>query len=590
MSRNLIALQNRFLGSGDSAYDHLAKIAEERGAITNADIEALAQEKNLPPAFLRTVAKFYDDMRIEEPSQSRLRLCNGEACVVADASGCAKTLTEAVDEQGSLGEVTCLGYCGSGPIGLLETSDQHQVFSLIDVDLEELAQTLNNGDSIDYPEPQNSIYPATGDANILLRHMAAGDVTSLSDAQASGVYTGLKKALQMSPEAVIAEVVASQLRGRGGAGFPAGRKLQTVADAPAKNGIKYIVVNADEGDAGAYIDKELFERDPHSVIEGTIIAAYAVGATEGYIYLRGEYPRAQTVVARALEEAETANLLGDDILGSGFNLKLKLVKGHGAYICGEETSLLRSLEGVPAQVSPKPPYPAVKGFRGAPTLVHNVESLATYPTIINDGGARYAQLGYGRTRGTKLISLNTAVKRPGLYEVECGTTIRTLIFDLAGGMAEGLVFKAVQIGGPLGGILDKSQLDLPLDFEAFDQANALLGHAGAVVFDQSVDLVRIGRGLMKFCAVESCGKCFPCRLGSLRGTDLFDKILEGRGSQADLDLLAELNETMRFGSLCALGGAIPLPMDNLLTRFIDEFKQYIEGAETPAALKRGHES
>ena len=253
------------------------------------------------------------------------------------------------------------------------------------------------------------------------------------------------------------------------------------------------------------------------------------------------------------------------------------MRGHGAYVCGEETSLLRSLEGVPAQVSPKPPYPAISGLNGAPTLVNNVETLANLPAIVGDGGAAYAAVGYGRSRGTKLVSLNTAVARPGLYEVPLGTTIRELIFDLAGGMAEGLRLKAVQIGGPLGGILDESQLDLPLDFEALAEAGAMLGHAGVVVFPQGTDMVAVGRGLMKFCAVESCGKCFPCRLGAVRGTEIFDKLLDGRGEEGDIALLESLSETMRYGSLCALGGGIPIPIDNLLTSFRGEFDALLGG-------------
>jgi NADH:ubiquinone oxidoreductase subunit F (NADH-binding)/NADH:ubiquinone oxidoreductase subunit E len=591
MTSNLIALQNRFLGAGETIYDRLAQVVEEKGAIDAEDILRLAKEANLPPSLVRSVAKFYDDLRREQPKAKRLNLCNGEACVAAGAEPCAKQLASACGEDVAVGEVTCLGYCGDGPIALFIAEGKQRIFSLQGLDLDALGASIGRDEERHEPEPENRIYPASGAANILLGRMVAGDVAALDAARQAGVYEAFTAALKGEPEAVLAAIEASQMRGRGGAGFPAGRKLRTVADAPTKeDGKRYVVVNADEGDAGAYIDKELLERDPHTVIEGTLLAAFAVGASEGFIYLRAEYPRAQRVVAKALAEAQAAGLLGSDIQASGFSFELKLVRGHGAYICGEETSLLRSLEGVPAQVSPKPPYPAVQGFRGSPTAVHNVESLANYPFIVSAGGAAYAALGYERTRGTKLVSLNAAVQRPGLYEVECGTTLRSIIFDLAGGMADGLTFKAVQVGGPLGGILGEQHLELPLDFEAYHQAGALLGHAGIVVYDQSVDLIQIGRGLMKFCAVESCGKCFPCRIGALRGTELFDKILEGRGKQADLDLLAELNETMRYGSLCALGGAIPLPMDNLLTWFMPEFRRYIEGAETPAMLSEGEGS
>jgi NADH:ubiquinone oxidoreductase subunit F (NADH-binding)/NADH:ubiquinone oxidoreductase subunit E len=584
MTSNLIALQNRFLGAGETIYDRLAQLAQEKGALSDEDLDNLAKSTNLPESFVRSVAKFYDDLRHHQPAGKRLNICNGEPCFAAGGGACKKTLASSCGEGVEVGDVTCLGYCGDGPIALLEGDGKHQVFSLWQQDLAALAQTVTDGGSIELAEPTNRLYPAQGDANILLRNMVQGDVTDLGAARAAGIYQALTDALQGDPEAVIAEIEASQLRGRGGAGFPAGRKLRTVAEAPDKGGKRYVVVNADEGDAGAYIDKELLEQDPHTVIEGTLLAAYAVGATEGFLYLRAEYPRAQRVVAAALAQAKDAGLLGQGILGTDFDFELHLILGHGAYICGEETSLLRSLEGVPAQVSPKPPYPAVEGYKGQPTAVHNVESLACYPPIMQRGGEAYAKLGYERSRGTKLVSLNTAVKRPGLYEVEMGISLRELIFDLAGGMAEGLTFKAVQVGGPLGGIMAEGQLDIALDFESFNRAGVLLGHAGIVVYDSSVDLIEIGRGLMKFCAVESCGKCFPCRIGSLRGTELFDKILEGRGKQADLDLLAELNETMRLGSLCALGGAIPLPMDNLLRWFMPEFRRYVDGAQTPEIL------
>ncbi len=581
MSANLIALQNRFLGRGDTVYDRLARWRDEHGrAPTDAELSALAEELSLPPAHVRTVAKFYDDLR-RAGATRRLRICNGEACAVAGAQRCHER-AQALDlEDFEVGEVTCVGHCGSGPNAMLETSEGASVFRLDDAALQTLAEALKAGTPHALPTPSNVIHRAEGD--VLMRHFEAG-VHELKTARGKGAYAALERALKGEPLDVLRAVDLSKIRGRGGAGFPAGRKLQTVAAAPSNDGKRYVVCNADEGDAGAYIDKELLERDPHAVLEGMALAAFAVGADEGFVYLRAEYPRAQSIVADALRDAAAANLLGDDILGSGFTFHIRLVKGHGAYVCGEETSLLRSLEGVPAQVSPKPPYPAVQGLRGKPTVVNNVETLAAFPWIVANGGEAYAALGYGDSRGTKLVSLNDAVAKPGLYEVELGTTLRTLIFDRAGGMSTGN-FKALQVGGPLGGIFGPAHLDLPLDFEALKDAGGMLGHAGIVVFSDDVDLVRIGRGLMKFCAVESCGKCFPCRIGSVRGTELFDKILEGRGVQADLELLAELGETMLYGSLCALGGGVPVPIDNLLTHFIDDFAKYVPGARTPQRLR-----
>ena len=585
MSKNLIALQNRFLGLGDTVYDRLARLKAEKGHISADDISALAKTLSLPTAHVRTVAHFYDELVPSDaaPKAAQVRVCNGEACAVAGGGGCKQRLAAALQDA-DIGDVTCVGRCGSGPNALVTLDHHETVVSLPDdASLDALISSIEAKEQPRAAAPNAVYLPPEGKPNVLLRSfIAAGG--RLKDAEAVGAYQTLGAALEGDPESIIDAVKASQLRGRGGAGFPAGIKLATVRSSPSSSGERYVVLNADEGDAGAYIDKELLDRAAHTVIEGMILAAYAVGANEGWVYLRGEYPRSLEVFGLALQDARDAGYLGDDILNSGFSFHVHLVRGHGAYICGEETSLLRSLEGVPAQVTPKPPYPAVEGLRGAPTLVNNVETIANLPFIVQHGGAKYAEHGYEKSRGTKLVSLNSVVERPGLYEVELGTTLRELIFDLAGGMADGKTFKAVQVGGPLGGIFNESKLDLPLDFDALASAGGLLGHAGVVVYPDEVDLVEIGRGLMRFCAVESCGKCFPCRLGSVRGAEVFDKILDGRGAQSDLDLLAELSETMRYGSLCALGGAIPIPIDNLLTWFVSEFDKHIPGAQIPDLL------
>jgi formate dehydrogenase iron-sulfur subunit len=579
MSANLIALQNRFLGQGETVYDRLARLREDKGALADDDLLALAKELKLPPAHVRTVAKFYDELKTSAPSKVALRVCNGEACEVAGAEGCRQRIAGAdIGDDVEVGYITCVGYCGSGPNALVQIGHEEAVVSLRDRGLDAVVAAAKKGVLPELEEPKNALFDPPEEKNVLMRFMRAAP--GLEGAKAAGAYRALDEARKMEPQAVIDEVKASKIRGRGGAGFPAGIKLQTVRDAPSKKG-RVVVLNADEGDAGAYIDKELMERAPHTVIEGMAIAAHAVGATEAIVYLRGEYPTCHGIWTKAVKDAEEAGLLGD--------LEIRTVRGHGAYICGEETSLLRSLEGVPAQVSPKPPYPAVEGLRGAPTLVNNVETLAAFPYIVSEGGAAYAALGHGESRGTKLVSLNTAVAKPGLYEVELGTSLRTLLFELAGGMADGKEFKAAQIGGPLGGIFGEQHLDVPMTFEDLAAAGGMLGHAGIVVYGDDVDLVKIGRGLMKFCAIESCGKCFPCRIGSVRGTELFDKILAGEGSQSDIDLLAELDETMRVGSLCALGGAIPMPIDNLLAWFIGDFREYVPDAKTPAMVAARYE-
>lgn len=580
MSSNLIALSNRFLGRGETIYDRLAALREEKGALDPGDLDRLAKENNLPVAMVRSVAKFYDELRSETAAKYHLRVCNGESCAIAGSAEQRAHLSETVgDGDVRVGEITCLGYCGSGPNAMLDGPTGRQVFSLAEAGAQaQLAKALRAGETVSLPEPDNTIHSTDG-PDVLLGRFGLAEIGAAREA---GVYASFEAALKSEPQNVIDELTASRLRGRGGAGFPAGRKLATVRGAPSKSGDKYVVVNADEGDAGAFIDKELLEQAPHTVIEGMLMAAFAVGANEGFVYLRGEYPRALAIFERALDEARAAGLIGENILGSGFDFSCKLVPGHGAYICGEETSLLRSLEGVVAQVSPKPPYPAIEGFRAAPTVVNNVETLASFPWILEHGGAKYAELGHGESRGTKLLSVSGAVARPGLYEVELGATLRHVVDDLCGGVPGGKALKALQIGGPLGGIFAPQHLDLPLDFEALAEAGGMLGHGGIVVYDEDVDLVQIGRGLMKFCAIESCGKCFPCRIGSVRATEIFDKILDGRGTQADIDLLAEVNETMAVGSLCALGGGIPIPIHNLLTFFADEFARHVPGAKTPA--------
>ena len=585
MSTNLIALQNRFLGRGETIYDKLSRLRMERGVITGEDISTLAEQLRLPKALVRSVAEFYDELSPGAPSKRRLHVCNGEGCAARGGAMAQARLDTALADVADLelGEMTCLGYCGEGPNAMLEQDDEQHVFSLAGEAEATVIAALVAGQTPELAEPTNFVQmPEDPSTSVLLSRFAV-DV-DLTSARAAGAYASLAKMLKRGPDALLDELDASKLRGRGGAGFPAGRKLRTVRGAPCPDGVRYLVVNADEGDAGAFIDKELMERDPHGVIEGMLLAAFACGASEGFFYLRAEYPRAQRIMAAALDEARAAGLLGKGILGSGFTFDVRLVRGHGAYICGEETSLLRSLEGVPAQVSYKPPYPAEQGYRGAPTAVHNVETLACMPFIAREGGKTYAAFGKGESRGMKLFSVAGAVARPGLFELPLGVTLRELIYDHAGGMAEGASFRAAMVGGPLGGVHGEGDLDLPLTIEDLAAVGGMLGHGSVVVFSSETDLVRLGRDLMRFCAVESCGKCFPCRLGSVRGVELFDEILEGRGEQRHIELLAELSETMRVGSLCALGGAIPTPIDLLMKNFIQAFREHVPDAQVPALL------
>jgi formate dehydrogenase iron-sulfur subunit len=590
MSRNLIALQNKFLGHGQTVYDALSRLHAQQGHVGDADIERLAQEFHLPRAHVRATARFYEELSHATPAQHVVKVCNGEACRCAGYEAAARALRErlGVAEMGGTSaagvrveHVTCLGYCGLGPNAMIDGLP----LSLREAGaIERVVAHVTGRAGHGLAEPANPVYlPAPGKPCVLLRRFGA-DATSLAAARSAGAYRALEQAVtRMTPEQVIKEVKTSELRGRGGAGFPAGIKLETVRMAAAPAGRKFVVVNGDEGDAGSYIDKELFERDPHGQLEGVLIAAYAAGAREAIVYIRFEYPRAIAIMRRAIEEARAGGLIGRPLFGSDFACEARVVQGAGAYICGEETSLLRSLEGVPAIVSYKPPFPAQQGLWGCPTAVNNVETLHNLPWIVEHGGAAYAALGVERSRGTKLVSLNTRVQRPGLYEIELGMTLRELIFDLAGGMAAGQRFKAAQVGGPLGGIFPERLLDTPLAFEPMMKAGGMLGHAGVVVYSQEDDLIEIGRALMHFCAIESCGKCFPCRIGAVRGTELFDRMLQGGVSDARLALLAELCDTMEMGSLCALGGMIPIPIRNLLQFFPEEFDRYRGGAAAAAS-------
>ena len=361
----------------------------------------------------------------------------------------------------------------------------------------------------------------------------------------------------------------SGLRGRGGAAFPAGIKWQTVLDTEADR--KYVVCNADEGDSGTFADRLLMEADPYQLIEGMAIAGLAVGATQGYIYLRSEYPMAHKVLAAAIDRAREAGYLGQDIRGSGRSFDIVLRLGAGAYICGEETSLLDSLEGKRGMVRVKPPLPAVEGLFGMPTLIHNVLTLAAATTVLAEGAAHYAQAGSGRSRGTLTVQLAGNIRRGGLVELPFGVTLRELLEDYGGGTLSGRPIRAVQVGGPLGAYLPESQWDTPLDYEAFAEVGAMVGHGGIVVFDDTVDMAQQARFAMEFCAVESCGKCTPCRIGSTRGVEVIDRVVAGEERDANLALLQDLCDTMEHGSLCAMGGLTPNPVRSALAHFAEDF-------------------
>ncbi len=395
------------------------------------------------------------------------------------------------------------------------------------------------------------------------------DPLSVDDYTSYGGIRGLRQALAMTPAEVVETVVESGLRGRGGAGFPTGIKWRTVLG--AQSDLKFVCCNADEGDSGTFADRMLIEGDPFTLIEGMTIAAYAVGASEGYVYLRSEYPDAVATLRAAIELARTEGWLGADILGSGFEFDLHVRVGAGAYICGEETSMLESLEGKRGMVRAKPPIPALEGLFGLPTVVNNVLSLATVPTILADGAATYAAYGVGRSLGTSVFQLGGNVARGGIVETAFGITLGELVNEFGGGTSSGRPIRAVQVGGPLGAYLPVSQFDLPMDYEAFAAAGAMVGHGGIVVFDETVDMAAMARFAFEFCAAESCGKCTPCRVGAVRGVETIDRIVANDNREKNLVVLDDLCDLMTDGSLCAMGGLTPLPVRSAVRHFGKDF-------------------
>jgi len=431
------------------------------------------------------------------------------------------------------------------------------------------ADFLNNGSHRLALGLTESIVHLRSQQRLTFERVGVIEPDSLDDYLAHGGYLGLRSALSLKPAEIVQAVTDSGLRGRGGAAFPTGIKWKTVLDTQAAQ--KYVTCNADEGDSGTFADRMLMEGDPFVLIEGMTIAALAVGATRGFIYLRVEYPHAHRALTKAIDIAYEQHYLGENILGSGHRFDLEVRLGAGAYICGEETSMLESLEGRRGEVRVRPPLPAVKGLFGQPTIVNNVISLASVPIILAKGADYYRGFGVGRSRGTLPIQLAGNLKRTGLVERAFGITLRELLYEYGGGSASGRPLRAVQIGGPLGAYVPASQFDTVVDYETLSGIGALLGHGGIVAFDDTVDMARMARYAMEFCANESCGKCTPCRIGSTRGVEVIDRILAGVDRAGNVQLLEELCETMAEGSLCGLGGMTPFPVRSALGHFRDDF-------------------
>jgi formate dehydrogenase iron-sulfur subunit len=410
-----------------------------------------------------------------------------------------------------------------------------------------------------------------GQTRITFARCGVVDPASITDYRANGGFEGLGRARAIGPEKTIEAMTVSGLRGRGGAGFPAGIKWKTVGDAPGE--MKYIVCNADEGDSGTFADRMILEGDPFELIEGMAIAGLAVGAAKGFVYSRSEYPHANRALQKALDAVRADGALG------AFDIELRV--GAGAYVCGEETSLLESLEGKRGQVRAKPPLPAHKGFLGRPTVVNNVLTLATAPWILAHGGEAYAALGTGRSRGTQPIQLAGNVRCPGLYEAPFGLTLGQIVMAIGGGTASGRPVRAVQCGGPLGAYFPPALFDTVYDYETFAAREGLIGHGGVVVFDDTVDMAAQARFAFEFCAIESCGKCTPCRIGSVRGMETVQKVIDGVDVAANLELVEDLCHTLKFGSLCALGGFTPYPVMSAITHFPEDFSPQTRGVARP---------
>jgi NADH-quinone oxidoreductase subunit F len=417
---------------------------------------------------------------------------------------------------------------------------------------------------------------------ISLRNCGNIDPESIDHYIANGGYEGLAKALRMKPQEVIDEIKKSGLRGRGGAGFPTGVKWQFCHDAPGN--IKYVICNADEGDPGAFMDRALLEGDPHAVIEGILIGAYAIGATEGYIYIRAEYPLAIQRLRIAIKQMEEYGLIGDDIMGSGFRFHIKIKEGAGAFVCGEETALMASIEGKRGMPRSRPPFPAQSGLWGKPTTINNVETWSNVSAIFPKGAEWYASYGTEKSKGTKNFSLAGKIVRTGLIEVPMGISLREIVYDIGGGIPEGKRLKAVQTGGPSGGFIPESLIDLPVDYESLAQAGSIMGSGGMVVIDDDTCMVDITKFFLTFTQAESCGKCIPCRWGTKQMLDILEDIAGGRGRPGDIELLQELAESVKDGSLCGLGQTAPNPVLTSIRYFRDEYKAHIEEKRCPALV------
>ena len=525
-------------------------------------------------------------------------LCGGTGCLSSHSSEIAEKFRNVLAEKGLDDKVTvnmvgCFGFCSQGPFVKIYPEDTlYRLVKIEDVD-EIVASDIENNTIVErllYVDPvtkekvakQDEINFYKKQRRVALHGCGIINPEDINEALGFGGYQGLRRALTMTQQEVIDEIMKSGLRGRGGGGFPAGRKWQFAYD--QKNDEKYVVCNGDEGDPGAFMDRSILEGNPLAVVEGMVIAGYAIGAQNGYFYVRAEYPTAVKRLRIAIREAEEIGLLGDNILGSDFSFRCHIRLGAGAFVCGEETALLNSIMGKRGMPRPRPPFPAISGLWGKPTIVNNVETLACVPFILRNGYEEFAKVGTERSKGTKVFALGGKVNNVGLVEVPMGTTLRELIFDIGGGIPGGKKFKAIQTGGPSGGCLTEEYLDEPIDFDNLVAKGSMMGSGGAIVMDEDNCMVDVAKFYMEFICDESCGKCTPCRIGTKRMLEILTRITEGKGTMKDLEELDELSQTVKTNSLCALGQTSSNPIVSTLTHFRDEYIAHIVDKKCPAHI------
>lgn len=548
MSDNLSELLGR-KGVKDNFFDKLGNLSQHTGSPSEEDMEKLAKEFLIGNANAYGTASFYDFLKPENQGK-KAYVCNGTACLCAGTQDYVVKTLKTHFNANEIGHMTCLGRCHEN--AAFHINKKNYSGNAIN----NLDAILTSDDSLN-----QDIYTVKASGKSILTK----EFTSIDD-----FYQPFLNALKTDSKDVLNEIKNSNLRGRGGAGFPMGMKLEFCQK--AQNETKFIICNADEGDPGAYSDRYLLEKQPHSVLFGMLISGYVTQATHGILYIRAEYPEAVTVVQKAIDEIRKKGLLGNNIAGSNFSFDLKIIQAQGSYICGEETALINSIEGQRPEVRVRPPYPAQKGLFNKPTVVNNVETLAALHFIISNGGNAWKQIGTDKSSGTKLVSLDSFFNNPGLYEVDMGTPLSTVVYGLGGGFKSEV--KAIQIGGPLGGLVPISKIDdLTLDFESFAKEGFLLGHASFVCIPKEFPMMKFIEHLFNFAAYESCGKCFPCRLGTKRGHELASKALQSN-YKIDRQLFNDLLTTLQQGSLCAHGGGIPLPIKNAMQYFDDELKAY----------------